>query len=87
VLVRGGFLAETADDPPCYLPARAFDAVPLKEVLDAIRTAGDETMPGVASTVGEPQVEATLTELDAAIGTSLRARTLRDLVRESPPRT
>jgi membrane protein len=87
VLVRGGFLAETADDPSCYLPARAFDAVPLKEVLDAIRTAGDETMPGVASTVGEPQVEATLTELDAAIGTSLRARTLRDLVRESPPRT
>lgn len=87
VLVRDGILAETGDDPPRYLPARALDTVTVKDVLDAVRRAGDETLPGVTGASCEPQVEAMLADVDSAIGTSLRARTLRDLVAAAPPRS
>ncbi len=80
VLLRGGFLAETGDDPPRYLPARALDSVKVKEVLDVIRSAGDENMPTVAGAPGVAPVEKALAEVDSAIGAALRERTLRDLV-------
>jgi len=85
VLLRAGLLAETADDPPRYLPAHALDAITVKEALDAIRSAGDETMPGVISAAPGAQVGTVLAELDAAIDTSLRRRTLRDLVADGTP--
>jgi membrane protein len=84
VLVRDGILAETGDDPPRYLPARALDTVTVKDVLDAVRRAGDETLPGMTGASCEPQVEAMLADVDSAIVTSLRARTLRDLVVDAP---
>ena len=80
VLLQGNFLAETDDDSPRYLPARALDSVKVKEVLDAIRGAGDENMPGLAGAPSEAAVETVLADVDTAVGASLRERTLRDLV-------
>jgi membrane protein len=84
VLVRRGFLAETNDDPPGFLPARALDTVTVKEVLDAIRSAEEEgSLLGPAGLPREPRVEALLSDVDAAVEASLRDRTLRDLVTEA----
>jgi membrane protein len=84
VLVRRGFLAETNDDPPGFLPARALDTITVKEVLDAIRSAEeDDSLLGPAGLPRDPQVEALLGDVDTAVGESLRDRTLRDLVTEA----
>lgn len=76
---RAGIVTETADEPARYLPARAFEMISVKELLDVVRTAEEapslaaETLPRV------PEVEDLLAHLDEAIDESLRGRTLHEL--------
>lgn len=78
-MLESGFVTETADEPPCYVPARAFETVLVKELLDAVRTAGEEPALTVERLPNEPQVDAVLARLDAAMDDSLRGQTLREL--------
>jgi membrane protein len=41
ILLEKGLIAETADDPPAYLPARDIAAVTVLDVFQAVRTAGE----------------------------------------------
>jgi len=77
---RHGFLNETADEPPCYLPARAFETTTVKELLDAVRAAGEEPGFEVGNLPHEPEVESMIGRIDGAIDESLDGRTLRELV-------
>jgi membrane protein len=79
-LVGHGILAETAHEPPGYLPARALDTVRIKEVLDALRTAEEPAPAAPRAWPREPQVEAVLARIDGAVDTALRDGTLRDLL-------
>jgi membrane protein len=74
-----GFITETADDPPRYLPARSFETITVKELLDAVRSAEEESGLGAESLPHEPGVETLFTHIDAAADESLRGRSLRDL--------
>jgi membrane protein len=76
---RAGFITETADDPPRFLPARAFEMITVKEMLDAVRIAEEEPRHGAESLPHEVEVEALLARLDEAMDESLRGRTLREL--------
>ncbi len=82
--VRRGILAETAAEPPAYVPARAPDTVRVKEVLDMLRTAEEPAPLAPGAWPREPQVEALLARIDDAIAAALREVTLRDLLREEP---
>jgi membrane protein len=75
-----GLITETSDEPPRYLPARAFETTTIKELLEVVRAAGEE--PGFTAELlpHEPEVESVLTRLDGAVDESLRGRTLRELV-------
>ncbi|MCR4301391.1 MAG: YihY/virulence factor BrkB family protein [Sulfuricaulis sp.] len=74
-----GFITETADDPPRYLPARSFETITVKELLDAVRSAGEESGLGAESLPHEPGVESVFEQLDTAADVSLHARNLREL--------
>jgi membrane protein len=82
-MLGAGFVTETADDPPSYVPARAFETVTVKELLDAVRSI-DETQ-GVAaeSLPQEPELETLLARLDAAAGEALHGYSLRKLALSS----
>jgi membrane protein len=82
-ILRAGFVTETADDPPRYLPARAFETITVKELIDAVRTAEEHPNIGAETLPHEPEVEALLTRLDDAVDESLRGRSLRELALSS----
>jgi membrane protein len=84
-MTRAGILTATADEPSRYLPARAFEMISVKELLDTVRTA--EEAPSLAAEIlpREPEVENLLAHLDTAVDRSLSGRTLRDLALSSVP--
>jgi len=85
-MVGRGFVTETADEPPCYVPARAFETVSVKELLDAVRAAEEDPALTAERLPNDPPVDAVLARLDAAVGDSLRGQTLRELTTPSEVR-
>jgi membrane protein len=80
LLLEHGILAETAAEPPAYLPARALESLPVTALLDIVRGADEDGGIGFAGLAHEPEVESMLGRFDAAVRASLADRTLRDLV-------
>jgi len=74
-----GYITETADDPPHYLPARSFETISVKELLDTVRTAEED--PGMSAEIlsHEVGVESLLMLVDEAVSSSLRGSSLREL--------
>ncbi|GAB4507692.1 MAG: YihY/virulence factor BrkB family protein [Sulfuricaulis sp.] len=82
---RAGYITETADDPPHYLPARSFETITVKELLDTLRSAEEEPGLNAATLPHDAEVEALLARLDEAVDASLRGRSLRELALASVP--
>ena len=82
-LELGGMLAQTGDDPPAYLPGRDIGAIALKDVMHAVRTAGEEQYLGPQAVPAPAEIEAILAKMNLALEEQVRALTLRDLV--TPP--
>jgi membrane protein len=78
-LKQAGLLAETASDPPSFLPARDIETIAVRQVYDAVRRAGSSERGRVAAVGGE--VKNVMAAVDAAIDTALEGWTLRDMVR------
>jgi membrane protein len=83
-LQAGGILARTGDDPPGYLPVRELDQVTAKQLLDAVRVAGEDRFLSVAALPAPEPVEQMLARLDQAAETALRDITVRDLASAVP---
>jgi membrane protein len=79
VMRAGGHLAESDDDPPRYLPARAPEAMPVKALLDTVRAAGEGANIAPGALPGDPGVEEALVRLDQAAEAALNGLSLRDL--------
>ena len=84
-LQRAGFLTETADDPPHYLPARSFETITVKDLLDTVRSTEEEPSLNAETLPHETEVEAMLASVDQAVDASLRGRSLRELAMASVP--
>ena len=76
---HAGYITETADDPARYLPARSFDTITVKELLDTMRSA--EEYPGMSDDIlpHEDEVEKLLARTDEAVNASLQGSSLREL--------
>lgn len=75
-----GLLIQTGNDPAAYVPARDVEAISLPELLDAVRTAGEEPPLNPDSLPASKEIEPILMQIDQAAGESVRHLTLKDLV-------
>ncbi len=80
---RAGFITETADEPPRYLPARSFETITIKNLLNTMRSAEED--PGMSDDIlpHEAEVEMLLACADEAVETSLHGSSLRKLAMPS----
>jgi membrane protein len=82
-LEQAKLFVESKDDPPAYLPARDLGAISVKQLLEAVRSAGEDRFlnPG-ALPVSAPVAEV-LAHLDLALTAATRDLTLRDLAADT----
>ncbi|WP_017925933.1 YhjD/YihY/BrkB family envelope integrity protein [Thioalkalivibrio sp. HL-Eb18] len=78
-LESAGLLVRAGTDATCYVPGRDLDRIRVDEILEALRQDADAR--ALRRLQGDPAVEATLEELEAARRDRLDGRTLRDLLR------
>jgi membrane protein len=72
-------IAETAGDPPAYLPARDIETITVYDVYEAVRgTRSGARRQGIAAI---EEVEDVVKAIDKAVATTLNDRTLRDMIR------
>lgn len=69
-----------AADPPAYLPARDVSLIPVKQLLEVVRAAGEKGRTASAELPVPDEVERVLARLDAAAGDAVERLTVRDLV-------
>jgi DNA-binding IscR family transcriptional regulator len=74
-------LLTTGDDPAGYVPARDLERIPVTEVLEAVRDAGDAAPYPVPA---DPAVDGLTERLEGTLREALGHATLRDLVRSHP---
>ncbi len=84
-LEQGGMLVQTGDDPPAYLPSRDLGSIALKDLLLALRTAGEEHYLGPEAVPAPAEIESLLANVDLAFAQQLGELTLRDLVVPATP--
>ena len=76
-----GFLSETGDDPPAYIPARDPEGITLAAIYDTARSAGENRLVSIENLPGERDVERVLKHVEQAAHASFGEMNLRDLVR------
>ena len=81
-----GILVCTGDEPPGWLPVRELAGVNAKELLDAVRAAGEDRYLGVEALPAPQPVEQLLKRYDDAAAAVLAKVTLKDLGASSPER-
>ncbi len=80
LLEGNGLIIETSDDPPAYIPSRDIGRIPLKAILDSVRTAGEETFRIEERLVPVQGVDNVIRALDNACEETLAEQTLKDIV-------
>lgn len=83
---RQRLIIETSDDPPAYVPARDIDTITLRDIYNAVRGQAVEGAPGRHAVAPIEEVVNVVREIDEAIGSTLKGRSLKDLVRSDKAR-
>ena len=78
-------MRRTGDDPPAYLPACPLETTGVKEALDAVRAADENTHLDVGQLPAEPAVEALVSDLERGLAEVLEGLTLKDLAVSGEP--
>lgn len=81
LMVESGFLSETCDEQPAYLPRRDIDTILVSELYDRVRSAGENRLLTIDTLPGEARVEKLLAEADKAAHNAMNRCTLKDLVK------
>jgi membrane protein len=82
LMLKVGFLSETTDEPPAYLPRRDIGAITLAELYEAVRSAGENRLLTLKTLPHQAEVERAMAAVQGAVTAELGDRTLRDLVDE-----
>ena len=82
-LKQAGMLAETADDPPAYLPARDLGMVGVADLLAEVRAAGENRFLGPDALRVPAEVQGVLVQMEHAADEAVRGLTVKQLA-ESP---
>lgn len=79
-LQHKGFLIETHDDPPAYIPARDIETITLSELLKSVRATEEEAVIIDRSLPSLPKVDKLMNNLDNALDNTLAEQTLKSLI-------
>ena len=79
ILENKGLIISSLEDPPAYLPAKDLETISIGEILDAVRTSGDEALAGI-KLIAIPEVEHLISRTDDALYQSVKNRTLKSLL-------
>jgi membrane protein len=80
LMVESGYLSETGDEPPAYLPRRDVDTISMAELYEAVRSAGENRFLGMRSLPHQQQVEQAVAAAQNAVRNEFGDRSLKDLV-------
>jgi membrane protein len=80
LMMDAGFIAETNEEPPAYLPRRDIETIALTDLLEVVRGAGESRLLTAKSLPHQDQVEDVMESVRRAVREQLGARTLKDLV-------
>jgi membrane protein len=80
VLQGKRLIIPSGDEPPAYYPARDIEIIRVKEVIDAIRMAGEDSGTVESEFPVVPEIDAILRKVDEAVAGSLNSETIKDLV-------
>jgi membrane protein len=83
-LEGSGLLARDGEDPPAFLLARDPSAVSVGELLDSVRSAGEDRFLKPETLPVPPQVERILGQMNRAVHSSLAEVTVKDLASADP---
>jgi len=83
-LEQDGFLVQTGDDPPAYLPSRDIGSITLEELLHTVRAAGEEQYLGPEAVPVPAEIESIMARVNLAIDEQVRDLTLRELLTPTP---
>ena len=89
-LEQSGLFKRTDDTPPAFLPARAVDATQVAELLDAVRSAEEQSHLDYEGLRAEAAVASVVERLEQARRQALEGITLKDLApnqAQAPPQT
>jgi membrane protein len=78
-LERGNLVAQSAEDPPVYLPARDPSLISATQVLETVRAAGEEDFQAPGGLPAPPAVDEVLERMRDAVESSIGEVTLRAL--------
>ena len=78
-LKQAKLLVESNDDPPAYLPARDLGAISLRQLLEAVRSAGEDRFLNPAGLPVSEPVDHILSRLEQALSASMGSLTVKDL--------
>jgi membrane protein len=80
LMMDAGFVAETSDDPPAYLPRRDIETITVAQVLETVRGAGENRLLTLKTLPHQPEVEHALESIRETVAKQLGTLTFRDLV-------
>lgn len=78
-LEASGLLVRSGDDPPAFLPAREPSTIPLSQLLESVRAAGEDRFLKPDALPVPPQVEKVLGQMNEAVNSALAQVTMKDL--------
>jgi membrane protein len=80
LVVGAGFLSETSDSPPAYLPRRDIGTITLVELYEVVRSAGENRLLSLKTLPHQFEVEQAMEAVQRAVEVQLGSRTLKDLL-------
>lgn len=82
LLVEEEFLSETSDEPPAYLPKWDIAKMTLAELIEAVRSSGENRLLTLNTLPHQAEVEKTMDLIRGAVEERMGSRTIKDLVQE-----
>lgn len=80
VLEQKRLIISSGDDPHAYYPARDLEAISVKEVIDSVRSAGEDTHSTEGNLHAIPEIDKIMKRMDEIVADSLRNETMESLI-------
>jgi hypothetical protein len=84
LLKNQGYLEQTANDPPAYLPARSLETIELRDLIDSVRRAEESHFLREEGLLAVEPVDDLFGRLRETLSQALSGHTVRDLVVSGP---